>query len=120
MILNDQQLHTSAYEPNPDEVFAAVKAALEGNPRLAELLEEAARQVVVQGYLVRESSLILAVEALRNCQRHLLTCANIRIPLCSRTAGYRASQSVSVSANEPGARYLNMWQSFWPVDAGRE
>jgi hypothetical protein len=39
------------YEPNPDEVFAAVDAAPEGNPRRAELLGDAARPVVVEGHL---------------------------------------------------------------------
>jgi hypothetical protein len=108
------------YEPDPDEILAAVEAALGGNSRLAELLEEVARKVVVQDHLDRETSLTLAAEALQGCQRHLRTCANTSIPRCSRTAGYRASPSASVRANVIGAGCSIRWQRLRPVDAGGE
>ena len=36
------------YEPNPDEVFVAMEAALDGNPRRTGLLGDGARPVVVE------------------------------------------------------------------------
>jgi hypothetical protein len=38
-------------EPHHDELFPAVEAAPEGNPRLTELMGSVARQVVVEGHL---------------------------------------------------------------------
>jgi len=53
------------YALDPDEVFAAVEAALDGNPRRAELLGDAVRTVVGEGLLDEKTSLTLRVEALR-------------------------------------------------------
>jgi hypothetical protein len=53
-------------EPGPDEILDALKAALDQNPRLAEMPEdELARQLVLEGRLEAEPSPPLVAEALR-------------------------------------------------------
>lgn len=51
-------------EPGPDEIVAALEAALNDNPRLAKMPEvEVARQLVLAGHLEYEPSPPLVAEA---------------------------------------------------------
>ncbi len=52
-------------EPDLDETLAALKEALDGNPRLAEMPEEeVARQLLLEGHVQGEPSPPLVAEAL--------------------------------------------------------
>lgn len=56
-------------EPGPDEILAALRNALEDNPRLAEMPEEeVARQLVLEGRLEGEPSAPLVAEALHTIE----------------------------------------------------
>lgn len=53
-------------EPDPDEILAFLREALNDNPQLAEMPEEeVARQLVLGGYLEDQPSPPLVAEALR-------------------------------------------------------
>ncbi len=56
-------------EPDLDEVIAATKAALNENPRLAEMpAEEVARQLMLEGHLEKEPPPPLVAEALHTIE----------------------------------------------------
>ena len=56
-------------EPGPDEILAALRNALEDNPRLAEMPEEeVARQLVLEGRLEEEPSAPLVAEVLHTIE----------------------------------------------------
>ena len=58
-------------EPGPDEIMAALRTALDDNPRLAEMPEEeVARQLVLEGLLDKEPSPPLVAEALHAIETH--------------------------------------------------
>lgn len=65
---------TSSYippkgEPDPDEILAALREALNDNPRLAEMPEEeVARQLVLEGRLEDEPAPPLVAEALQTIE----------------------------------------------------
>ena len=56
-------------QPGPEEILAALRAALDENPRLADMPEEeVARQLVLGGHLEEEPSPPLVAEALRDLE----------------------------------------------------
>jgi hypothetical protein len=56
-------------EPGPDEILAALREALEDNPRLTEMPEEeVTRQLVLEGRLEGDPSPPLVAEALRTIE----------------------------------------------------
>ena len=56
-------------QPGPEEILEALRAALDENPRLADMPEEeVARQLVLGGHLEEEPSPPLVAEALRDLE----------------------------------------------------
>ncbi len=56
-------------EPDPDDILAALRKALEEDPNLAQTTEEeVARRLVSDGYLEREPSPVLVAEALQTIE----------------------------------------------------